>query len=217
MVIGKLLPYGAVFNLTEDCGVEKTDSELMLAAAEGDMEAYNLLYKKFRKPLYNYILRHVLNKQSAEDIFQDTFLRVYKSRKSYKPTAKFSVYLYTIAHRLCINYAKKKKRWGFVRQLSEMIFGNNREDSPTLEDTIADEDLKPLEIISNKEMGEVLTDALEKISEKHRTAFMLFEIQGFKYNEIADITGSNIGTVKSRLNTARKQLQQLLSNYMERL
>ena len=216
MVIGKILSYNAVFKILEDYGVEKTDSELMLAAARGDMDAYNLLYTKFRKPLYNYILRHVLDRQTAEDIFQDTFLRLYKSRKTYRPTAKFSVYLYTIAHRLCINHAKKKHRWGFVRYLSEMILGGRNEDSPTLEETIADEELKPLEILEEKEMGSVLTEALEKLSEKHRTAFILFEIQGFSYNEIADITDTNMGTVKSRLNTARKILSELLKGYIKK-
>lgn len=214
MFIAKSLPYTAVINLGVS-GLEKTDNELMLAAAADDMEAYNLLYQKYRKPLYNYILRHTLEAEASEDIFQETFLRLYRTRKSYQSTAKFSVFLYTIAHRLCINHAKKKQRWGFVKHLSDMVFGRDREDSPTVEETIADNEPLPVDMLVTGEMGEVLKNALEKLSENHRTTFILYEIHGFQYNEISDITGANMGTVKSRLNNARKILRDLLSDYLK--
>jgi len=217
MVAVKLIQYYIpVFSFYEARSVECTDSELMLAVVRDDMEAFNLLFRKFRKPLYNFILRYVLDRQTAEDIFQDTFLRLYKNRKSYRPTAKFSVYLYTIAHRLCINHAKKKKRWGFVKHLSDLIFRTNGEDSPALGETIEDEKPLPIDSIVEGELGEVLTKALENLSESHKTTFVLFELHGFAYKEIADITGANMGTVKSRLNTARRYLRKLLGGYLKK-
>lgn len=215
MVIAKAMQYTAVLNLQGTCGLERTDEELMIAAAGDDLEAYNLLYRKYRKPLYNFILRHTMDESASEDIFQETFLRLYRLRKTYKPTAKFSVFLYTIAYRLCINLAKKRNRWGFVKYLSDMVFKKEGEDTPTIEETIRSDDALPIDRLCEGELGEVLKNALTKLSENHRVTFILFEIHGFSYSEIAEITGINIGTVKSRLNAARKQLRDLLSNYLK--
>lgn len=219
MITGKVLSNKFLFfqgtTLDEDRFVERSDSELMLAAAGDDLEAFNFLYNKYRKQLYSYIYRHIRDDRAAEDIFQETFMRLYRNRKNYRPTAKFSVYVYTIAHRLCINHSKKSQRWGFVKRLSDIIFGSGSEDSPTLEETVADENPLPMEEVVKGEMSEVLKKALNDLSENHRTAFTLYELQGFSYQEIAEITGTNIGTVKSRLNTARKKLQEMLKPYLK--
>lgn len=215
MIISKVLPYGAVMNTYGDNKLTLNDSDLMKAAAGDDMEAFNLLYKKYRKPLYNYVLRNIRDRQTAEDIFQETFLRLYRNRKSYKPTAKFSVYIYTIARRLCINLTKKNKRWSFVQRLSDLVFGKSDESSTTLEDMVESEESLPVELVCEGEMGEVLKSALNQLSGNHRESFTLFEIHGFSYKEISQITGANIGTVKSRLNTARKHLRGLLADYLK--
>ncbi|MCD4782346.1 MAG: sigma-70 family RNA polymerase sigma factor [Candidatus Eremiobacteraeota bacterium] len=215
MIVSKVLSYGAVMNNYRDNKLIRSDIDLMMAAAGDDMEAFNLLYKKYRKPLYNYILRNIRDRQTAEDVFQQTFLRLYRSRKSYRPTAKFSVYIYTIARRLCINLTKKKKRWSFVKRLSDLVFGKSDESSTTLEDMVEGDESQPAEQVCDGEMGEVLKNALNQLSGNHRESFSLFEIHGYSYKEISQITGANIGTVKSRLNTARKQLRGLLADYLK--
>lgn len=196
--------------------VEITDEQLMTAASGGDIDAYNQLYRKYRKPLYNFIFRYIGDRETAGDIFQETFVRVFQARKRYKPTAKFSVYLFTIAHRLCINFARNRERRGLIAFLSDKIFGGSKADSPTLKETVASKDLTPAKEVCNKELGDVLKEALDNLPQIHRTAFILFETNNFTYKEIAEITQTNVGTVKSRLNHARKKLRKLLKNYVEK-
>jgi RNA polymerase sigma-70 factor, ECF subfamily len=202
-------------DIPRDSSFPDEDAGLMMKASGGDLDAYNLLFRKYRKPIYNFILQRVNDREIAEDLFQETFLRIFRAKENYKPDAKFSTFIYLIANNLCITHARKKNRWNFVKNFSDLIFKKDDEDSKNIEEQIECNDISPQEAVAGIEVGEKLKEAVGKLPDIHRTTFVLYEINNLSYIEIAEITGANIGTVKSRLNNARKKLRELLGEYFD--
>ncbi len=183
-----------------------TDEELIKEFQEHNtLEAFEILVKRFKDPLMNFVFRFVGDKDVAADIVQDTMIKFYLNKDSYKSFAKFSTWIYTIAGNLAKNELKRRKR--------RTIYSLNRDS----------EDEKPLQIedktfvapdraTDNKIKNEFVQKALMKVKEVYREVVILRDIEGFSYEEIAEITGLTIGTVKSRINRGRAQLQKYLKN-----
>ena len=183
-----------------------TDEELAAEFQQGTIEAFNLLVGRYKDALVNFVFRYVGNSDEADDIVQDTFVRVYKHIDQYKPVAKFSTWIYTIATNLARTQYQRKKKWGLF------AFGNRDEDDDERGNEIRDVQLLPDDIADSALLHEHIEDALKQLAQPFREVVILYEIEERSYEEICQITGLNIGTVKSRLNRGRTKLQELLKD-----
>ncbi len=186
------------------------DIELMLQVKSEQLSAYEVLYQRYQQPLTNFFYRLGCPVDNIEDCVQEVFLRIWKSRKVYEPTAKFTTFLFQIAKNYWINEADKKKRRGILQSLS--FFNNSKEENDY---EISDTSSIPDEQIQKKELQKKVQEAIASLKEKHRIVFVLSEIQGLKYKDIAEILNIPLGTVKSRMTLAEKQLRKKLQNYIE--
>ena len=185
-----------------------SDEQLMMRVKEGDMKAFEILMKRYQSPLQNFIYRMVGDKEVSKDIFQDTFLRLYKYAKNYTPKSSFSTFLYTIASNLSINYLKKKK----IRNFKPMHFEDNpeRELLDIQESRFVQSPLTPLEQLERDEVVKIMREAIAKLKPKHRLVLILSEYENLPYQEIAKIANCSVGTVKSRIHRAKKKIKEWL-------
>ena len=178
--------------------IKFSDKELMLKFQNGDELAYNELVNRYKNKMLNFIYRYFGSKDDAEDILQETFIKLYYKKDYYKPISEFSTWIYTIAANLSKTELRKRKRRK-TSQLSEMGVENKEFD-------IRYEDDTDLEI--NTEYNEhEINKAIQDLETPFRTAFILRDIQELSYEEISKITEVPLGTIKSRINRARIQLQ----------
>ena len=183
-----------------------TDEELIFNFQEGDTGAYNEIVARYKDRLTNYIYRYVGNYDDCDDIVQDTFVKVYTSKHLYKEIAKFSTWIYTIA----INLAKTK----LVKAQKYKTFSI----SDVYDDENKDFDMPheayggPEVDVNSKCLSAHMKKALHKINENYREIVVLRDIEDFSYEEIVDMTGLPMGTVKSRINRGREKLQELLKD-----
>jgi RNA polymerase sigma-70 factor (ECF subfamily) len=178
---------------------KQSDYRLMERIKNGDMVAFNQIVEKYKNRLMSVIFRMIQSSEEAEDIVQETFLRVYQHRDSFDFRHCFSTWLYTIALNLARNELLKRKRFKFFD-----IF-----DMQGKESEIAVE----MELPSN--LPQALERAMESLPEKYKTAFMLRDVQELPYEEVAQIMNIPLGTVKSRVNRARAILREKLKPRME--
>ncbi|MBD3257356.1 sigma-70 family RNA polymerase sigma factor [candidate division GN15 bacterium] len=178
---------------------KEKDFALMRAIQKGDMVAFNTMVDRYKDRLMNVIGRMLSSQEEAEDIVQETFIRVYQHRQSFNFQHCFSTWIYTIGLNLARNELRKRKRFKFY-EISEMQ-GNEAEFA-----------IDP-EIPSR--LPEALNKAIKQLPEKYRLAFLLRDIQEMPYDEVAKVLGVPLGTVKSRVNRARLMLRDVLKPKME--
>ena len=182
-----------------------TDEELILEFQQNNtVKAYEILVQRYKNPLINYIYRFLGDYEACADIVQETMIKVYRNKDSYKSIARFSTWIYTIAGNLArTEYQRRKKR---------NIFSINSygDDGETFD--IPDESARPDVITDSGIKNEIIQKAILKVSDSYREMVILRDIQEMSYEEIADVTGIAVGTVKSRINRGRTQLQKLLKD-----
>lgn len=175
------------------------DYSLMRAVQNGDMVAFSELVDRYKDRLMNVIGRMLLSRDDAEDVVQETFVRVYQHRQSFNFQHCFSTWIYTIGLNLARNELRKRKKFKFY-DITEMK-GNEAEFA--------------VEMKLPNRLPQVLNAAIKELPEKYRTAFILRDIQEQPYEEVAKILSIPLGTVKSRVNRARMMLRDKLKPKME--
>lgn len=182
-----------------------SDEELIIEFQQsGDERAFEILVKRFKNPLINFVYRYLGDYDSCVDVVQDTFVKVYRYKDRYNNVAKFSTWIYTIAINLAKTEYMKRKR---VKTFSISQFGD---DENSFE--IKDNAFRPDKNVDTQYKEEQIQKALLKVKVVYREPVILRDIQDLSYEEIADILNIEIGTVKSRINRGRKRLQKLLRN-----
>ena len=169
---------------------------------KGDVDAFGILVKRYEKQIVNYIFRMIGDYQDALELSQEVFLKAYLALKTYKSEYSFSTWLYKIAKNRTIDFIRKKK----LNTVS--IEGQGDENS--LKPQYEDSGLKPDEIFERKRRAQVVGKAVEKLPLEYREVIIMYHIDGLKYEEIAEILGLPIGTVKNRIFRARKILKEIL-------
>lgn len=181
------------------------DSDLVGMYIEGNPEALNILVHRYKDNLYRFCYHLTSNKNEAEDLFQDTWLKVVDKIKYYDLTQKFSTWLYTIALNLYRDRYRKAKRW-----LSKIRFiFDDGEGCSELERVRADEPAI-YEQLEDKELKGQLVELVNKLKDIYRIPLILFYYKDMNYEDIAQILDIPLGTVKSRLNTCKKLLKEEL-------
>jgi len=185
-----------------------SDEELIKVFQDRNtIEAFEILVKRFKDPLMNFVYRFVGDRDVSTDIVQDTMIKFYLNKDSYQSIAKFSTWIYTIAGNLAKNELKRRNR-------RSMLSISNNDDDIILQ--VEDKKfVAPDRAADNKMKSEIIQKALLKIKSVYREMVILRDIEGFSYEEIVKLTGVSIGTVKSRINRGRAQLQKLLQNIYE--
>jgi RNA polymerase sigma-70 factor (ECF subfamily) len=169
------------------------DSALMLRYKDGDTAAFEMLYRRHNDALYRYLLRLCRNNATAEDVFQDVWGKIINARSSYRPTAKFTTFMYRVAHNCFIDHVRRNKRHANSTQIEPELHADPSE----LPDTIAERSLA----------RERLNLALQDLPDEQRDVFLLHEEAGLNLDQIASVTGSNRETAKSRLRYAVNKLR----------
>lgn len=181
-----------------------SDEDLMALFQAGTVEAFDLLVSRYKDSLANYLYRFLGDSKEVEDLLQETFMRVYRNRHSYRRIAKFSTWLYTIAGNLARSEYRKRKR----RRVYSLQSVNRDEEEYEVE--IPDETFAPDRHTESTIQDRYIQEALKQIPEEFREVVVLRDVQQLSYEEIAEITGLPMGTVKSRINRGRTKLQELL-------
>jgi len=190
--------------LTEKNLNELTDEELILDFQKNNtIKAYEILVERYTNRLINYVFRFLGNYEACVDVVQETMIKVYRYKDSYNSIAKFSTWIYTIAGNLArTEYQKRKRR----KLFSINAAGDDKNENYE----IPDEQYRPDVITDSGIKDEIIQKALLRVSNAYRQMVILRDIQGLSYEEIAEITNTNVGTVKSRINRGRAQLQKFL-------
>ena len=181
----------------------------MLAFKSGDARAFATLVQRHRGPVYNFILRFVGHRQRAEDVLQETWLKVVRNSSEWQPKAKFTTWVYTIARNLCVDSARKES---FRKADSlDAPASNDESDGRSMGDLVADDKgLTPDRAAHNVRIRPMIEKALESLPTEQREVFLLREYQGIGFKEIAEVTGVNENTVKSRMRYALEGLRKRL-------
>ena len=187
---------------------DHTDEELMLRVQSGDTDCFDVLVERYKVRLFNYLLRLTSNRDDAEEIAQEAFVKAYIHAEKYKTIAKFSTWLYTIATNLVRNRVRSRSRAPQIVSLWTRAFGDGEEERMI---EIPDAQRTPDEAMNDHELGEVINHAIQKIPAKYRESFVLREINELSYEEIAAVTGLKLGTVRSRINRARNYFRQVVA------
>ena len=186
-----------------------SDEALMFAYQEGDVSAFEKLVKRHEKPIFNFILR-VGRQDLAEELLQEVFMRIVKSAPSYQRTAKFTTWAYTIARNICIDRARKhskRKEYSYDQKVGGDEDGRSFLDSmPDTKATAATADY------DRKVFLERLKEALAQLPEDQREVFVMREISGLKFREIADVLECPVPTIKSRMRYALESLRDIWLN-----
>ncbi len=190
---------------------ERTDEELMIAFRGGDPRAFEVLVLRHRVPVYNFILRLAGSPARAEDLLQETWLKVVRGAGDWQPKARFTTWVYTIARNLCVDSARKESyRKADSLDAPQGADGEGR----TLGEALADEGgQSPDRNAHNHRVRPLIERALQSLPAEQREVFLLREYSGIPFKEIAEVTGVPEPTVKSRMRYAleglRRKLQEL--------
>ena len=184
------------------------DLQLMMRVKAGDDEAFNTLMRRNEKTVVNLVYRFTGNRETAEDLAQEVFMRIYRASGRFEPRAKFFTFLYRVTVNLCRNHAAKAKR----RQTSSLDAPINGQDGP------GRELVAPIgsaeDQVSRMELSEVVREAVDSLPDQQREAVSLQRFQGLAYEEIAEVLNLSIPAVKSRIHRAKLNLQDKLRPYL---
>jgi RNA polymerase sigma-70 factor (ECF subfamily) len=203
----------AVGNLASAIGITTEDAALVADLKAGSEEAFGILIAQYHQPLYSLIARSLNDPADAADITQEVFIKVFRSIGGFHGDASLRTWLYRIA----LREASNQRRWWSRHKKQEITIDSPAESrhdpeggSLCLSATLADDADSPFDHAAQAEIRERVEAALRLLPEAFRTVVILREIEGFAYEEIAEILDTNLGTVKSRLTRGRSALRALL-------
>lgn len=187
-----------------------SDRELVDWSRDEDMAAYDELIRRYQERVYSTVYNMTSNHEDAADLVQEAFVKAWQALKRFKGDSSFYTWIYRIAVNRTLNFLKSKKNR--VRKLSLNDIDSGAENDPDLVALISHQ--TPRRAAKLSELKKKLNEALQRLSEAHRTVVILHDIQGVPHDEIAEIMKCNPGTVRTRLFYARQQLQGILADYL---
>ena len=184
---------------------DMSDEELVEMIQKGSEAAFAEITRRYMQKSYALAYQMVSDMEVARDLSQDVFLKIYSSINNFKQGSKFFSWFYRILMNHCINYTRRKKRLTFL-PFSEVFFRTGENPDERLLEQENDEDIS--------EHQQVIRDAINRLSPKHQRVIILCDIEGFPQEEVAEILGIAIGTVRSQLHYARQNLKKILKKYI---
>ncbi len=187
-----------------------SDKILVERVQNGDVAAFDVLVRKYRERLYGIIYNLTSNREDAADLTQDAFIKAFSSINRFQGKSAFFTWLYRIGVNTALSHLKRNR---FRRFFSLEHIQEEGSNAQVFETLAAKHKSEKGALLS--ELQEKLNEAMQKLSPKHRTVVVLFEIEGLSHQEIADIVGCSVGTVRSRLHYAKQQLQADLKHFID--
>jgi RNA polymerase sigma-70 factor (ECF subfamily) len=190
--------------------IERTDAEIMLAVAAGDEAGYNYLVTKYHRQIIHFLFRMVHNEAVAEELAQEVFLRVYRSRESYRAEAKFSTWLYRIATNLAVNHARDTKN---ERTAQTLELDAPDAESGTMPE-VADDDPNVEQRMLREERMEAIRAQVRALPERQRMAVLMHKYQEMDYRQIGEVLKLSESATKSLLFRAYQTLRERLKEFV---
>lgn len=187
-----------------------SDERLLCAYCQGDEAAFQSLFERYRRPLFNVVLRSVRDRGRAEEIYQDVWMKVIERCTDFRGDAKFSTWLYTIARHLCIDHQRKMKHRAHLS-----LEGSQPGAGPGIADRMANPGPSTEALAAGRLIRDPMARALNALPDEQREVFLLRQIQGLGFAEISEIVGVPTNTVKSRMRYALERLQDALREWEE--
>ena len=187
------------------------DSAVVTAFLGGEERAFSELVTRYQTRLPNFVYRTIGDREKAEDLVQEVFIRVYRHLHRFDRSKKFSTWVYTIASNLAKNELRNRSRNPLV--LFQTVQKNFQDEDRPLQ--FEDPTSRPDDMYRKRHLREIVEETVAKLPEHHRNVFILRELEGKSYEEIAEITDCNLGTVKSRLNRARNSFAEIIAPYVD--
>lgn len=188
------------------------DVQLMLRFKAGDLPSFDVLLKKYFPRILNFIYRYTANETRAEDIAQEVFIRVYKSRAGYNPHATFKTWLYTIAKNCALNELRKNKR--HMESLDRPLTVQGED---MYRDQVDPKAVRPDQLLMHRDKEQMVKKAIALLPKNQKTAIVLRKYDHLSYAEIAQIMRTSEKAVKSLLSRGKENLRKSLSKYIESL
>ena len=189
---------------------QESDEDLMDRFRDGDARAFEVLLKRYERQIYNFIYRYVRDRELANDLLQETFLRVVKSAQRYSRKAKFTTWLYTIARNQSIDALRRLKHRRH-RSLDQPM--GSDADGQTLMERVPGQSPDGHARADASQVRARVEEAVAQLSDEQREVFVMREFQGLKFREIADVIGVSENTIKSRMRYALEHLRLALADY----
>ena len=183
------------------------DAAVVTSFLDGEERAFQELVDRYQTRLLNFIYRTIGDREKAEDLVQEVFIRVYRHLHRFDRSKKFSTWIYTIASNLAKNELRNRSRNPLV--LFQTIRKNWQDDDRPLQ--FEDSSMRPDDLYRKRHLRALVEESVAQLPEHHREVFVLRELEGKSYEEIAEITNTNLGTVKSRLNRARSSFAEIIA------
>ncbi|HXG71147.1 MAG TPA: sigma-70 family RNA polymerase sigma factor [Gemmatimonadaceae bacterium] len=187
------------------------DSGVVTAFLGGEERAFAELVTRYQTRLLNFVYRTIGDREKAEDLVQEVFIRVYRHLHRFDRSKKFSTWVYTIASNLAKNELRNRSRNPLV--LFQQVQKNWEDEDRPLQ--FEDPTSRPDDMYRKRHLREIVEETVAKLPEHHRHVFVLRELEGKSYEEIAEITECNLGTVKSRLNRARNSFAEIIAPFVD--
>jgi len=187
------------------------DAEVMLRVKAGDQSAFEYLVQKYRRPLVNFMYRMARNSAAAEDLAQEVFLRVYRSRESYEASAKFTTWLYRIATNLAVNHARDTRH---ERPEVSVSLDETNDDSSTTTLQLPDGSLTAEQAMVQQERLQAIRSKVEALPEQQRLAVIMHKYQQMDYKQIAEVLKKSESATKSLLFRAYETLRDQLKEFL---
>ena len=183
------------------------DSAVVTAFLGGEERAFQELVERYQTRLLNFVYRTIGDREKAEDLVQEVFIRVHRHLHRFDRSKKFSTWIYTIASNLAKNELRNRSRNPLV--LFQTIKKNWQDEERPLQ--FEDSNSRPDDMYRKRHLRELVEESVERLPEHPKQVFILRELEGKSYEEIAEITSCNLGTVKSRLNRARNSFAEIIA------
>ena len=191
------------------------DLTLVDRCRRNDAASFDEVVVRYKTKFYNYIFRMVCNSDDAEDLTQEVFVRMYTSLDSFRRQSSLHTWLFRIAGNLCIDHFRRGKKGRAVAYSLDEPIKDGADGSEGGGHEVPDAKYEPHRLLEQQEMGEQIQQALGQLPEKLRAVLILHDLADLPYEEIAEVVGCPLGTVKSRLFHARLQLRQRLTGYIQ--
>lgn len=185
------------------------DADLVGGLKAREPQSYELLLRRYQRPVYSYVCRLIDNQADAEDVTQEVFVKVFRRVDGFRGSSTFKTWLYRIA----TNEASNKRRWFSRHRVWEVSESSVHGQAHEFSDSFRTEAATPFEHTTDRERRDILNGALHALDPRFREAVVLRDVEGFSYGEIADTLGVPLGTVKSRILRGREALKRHLLRY----
>lgn len=189
---------------------EATDKELVRLCRDGDERAASELVSRFQRPVFSLVCRMVRDRELAEDLAQEAFVRAFDNLDKYDPSYKFSSWLFKISHNLTIDHLRKSEL--DTVSIHGAPDATSEEEREATAVTLESQEERPDEAFEARQLGGEIEEAVSELRPAYREAILLRHVEGYSYDEISEIMEIPLGTVKTYIHRGRKELQERLSH-----